>query len=245
MLYNTLRFCFAFLCLALIIACEQESLNDNTSLEFKKNRLDNILGEKKFQNGNIRPDNFYLFHTLDKSDVNSYSQLYSVDQISENIYLLQQKKVYDSARVFTALLKFDKDSVVNFVIFDDLKCKDYVVHDSKLTFLLGNFGIFNAWESKNKLLLFTMNHQLKPTWRYAISHPNYNINPHALSFENGNYQLTCNLITGCDICYDQFQINLSVTGEYLSHYYITSINSTHHLSVVVEEEIFKQETVYR
>jgi len=199
------------------------------------NPLDSILGDKLINEevGEIRKNNFSDLLQLSKDDLLYKSSLYDVSELGEDFFILNQKRFYSEARLFSVLLKVEQENVVNYQVFNDFQIIDKSINSKGLFLLLGNFGNYNKfWKTNNEVLLIRFDHDLNQLWTYTPNSDQLPLEAVKIEFQDDYVIVTVNIITGCHICYNTFDIKIDNQGKCFYAVQIGEQNS----SVVLNEE---------
>ncbi|MGB0869914.1 MAG: hypothetical protein ACPGSD_09975 [Flavobacteriales bacterium] len=227
----------------LIYSCSNSS-NDieqkiiNTSII---NPLDKILGEKLLNDSTkeIRAGNFESLKNLTKKNIQEESLLYKLSEIKKGYYKLNQKKFYSNARLFSAILKVDSERVVNYRIESDFKIVDES-YDTKAIYLLkGNFGYNNKfWKINSEIQLVKLDHYLNQLYVYKPNSKKFPLEAMELEVQKDYLNVVVNVITGCHICFNTFELKIDKNGTCISAIEISKQNSSVVLDKKTIEGIF-------
>lgn len=227
-----------------IYSCSPEPKVDSENITppTSSNPMDSILGEKVINEalGEIRKSNFSDLLQLSKDDLLNKSNLYDVSELGDDFFILNQRRFYSEARLFSVLLKVEQENVVNYKVFNDFKIMDKSISSKDLFLLLGNFGNFNKfWKTDNEVQLIRFDNDLNQLWTYTLNSDQFPLEATKIKCLNDHVTVTINIITGCHICYNTFEIKIDNQGNCLSAIQIGEQNSSVVLSEETIDKIFK------
>nr|WP_294861181.1 hypothetical protein [uncultured Fluviicola sp.] len=136
------------------------------------NPLDGILGEKKLDDGSIRPSNFDLILKIKASFLSDSSELYEVKKLKEGLFLVARKRFFDNNRGYSLFLKTEGDRIVFYHAINDLAIISALFSENKIYFIGDDRrGITNPSQSTYAVKINCVNLNFKEEWR-TISKPN-------------------------------------------------------------------------
>lgn len=207
-------------------SCENQSGNEKMkNADYQRGfNLDSIFGEKILneKTGEIRKDNFNALYRLKKEQLSVKSKIYDINKLSDNLFLVSQKKNYEKARNFNLLLTTNKFNVSKFLVINDFDIVDVKRDSIHWILLLSDFDQHNKyWKSEQQIKVLKLDENLNEIWSLTRN-SNYPLSGESLRIFNNKYSLKVQLITGCSICYTVAELVLTKNGE------VTSVKSIGH-----------------
>ena len=102
-------------------------------------------------------------------------------------------------------------------MFNDFQIIHQASDADGLFILLGNFGNYNRfWKTSNEIQLIRLDNNLNELWSYQ---PNANLFPleaKEITIENDTINVTVNVITGCHVCFNKFELKIDHQGNCLT-----------------------------
>lgn len=221
-------------------SCQNQKENNSVDASFLENQspLDTILGDKVLnaETGEIRTNNFVNLIGITTKQLELESELYGIEKIDQNHFIIKQKKRYSEARQFDILLKTNENEVTDFIAFNDFLVSDLKRDSLSWILLLSDFHqTNNYWKSKQQIRALKLDSDFNEVWNYTRSSNNFPLNGKTVSIGRDNYSLVIEVITGCHICLVVTEVLLSKSGEFQSVQAITNYNS----EGISEEELLK------
>ena len=204
--------------------------------------LDSIFGDKLITENQdeIRQNNFLYFLKITKENLVDNSALYNVTPIGPDFYIVNQKQTYSKARSFSALLKIKEEIVSKYEIVNDFQIIDQLNDLKGLFILFGNFGNYSKyWKTNNEIQLIRFDNSLNQLWVYAPLSTQFPLEAIEIKSKNDYTIVTVNVITGCHICTNTFELKIDSLGNCFSAIEIHKTNSTVSLDKQTVTEIFK------
>jgi hypothetical protein len=205
-------------------------------------KIDKILGDKvlDFDKEELRENNFNDLLGYSRKDLLEESKLYNVKELENEIIRLSQVKLYNEARNFEILLRMDNDTVVDFLVINDERIRDFQFMNDTIFVLTQNIDIHKYWKKANGLNVYAINSDLEFFWKYSSRKDDLSVD--AVSFADQNTQeivFKVKLSIASTEVYDVYHIYLNKTGEFVKSNYILSINTNRATSDELLERVFK------
>ena len=220
---------YLLLLLVSAVSCSSQPETKNSIVEgFNGNPLDLILGDKMIDEKTkaIRSNNFENLLALTRFDLEKHSELYSLKNLADDFTLLTQKKTYSEARNFDIILKLEKESVSKYFVLNDSRIEGEYQDSSTLYILTGDIENHNVyWKTENKICLLKFDDQLNQFSKYTAKSNLYPLEAVSLRNENNQLIATVEVITGCHICTNTFELKFNETGNCTSAVEIAKTNS--------------------
>lgn len=233
-----MRLTFCLILIFVLTSCSFEDINEGgIDFPIKINPLDSILGDKVINDEprEIRLNNFQDFYEITREDLGLTSKLYSITEIGSDCYLINQKKKYSEARNFTVLVKVNDKKISKYQVVNDFQTIDFINDNSGFSILLGNFGLYNEyWKPNNQIKVINFDFDLTEIWSYTSTSDDFPIE----GLEIDHHAVKVNVITGCHICTNTFELKLNQSGKCISASQIYSTNSSTIFTKEMSSNIF-------
>lgn len=231
----------------LIISCTTKVDSTVTYLDSENeektetSKLDTILGDKILDDltDSIRLNNFESFKNLNEADLLVKSKLYDIDLIENGFYLINQKKVYTAARLFSAILKVNDGKVVNYFVLNDFTIKDVKIVDSNLHAIADDYDNKNTfWRYKGLVKMLNLNLDFSQNWVYTITSESA-LEGMEINYINNSTIWKINVMPGSSMLHNYFELKLNDLGEFKSVKWRESFENYNALSELEMNKIFK------
>jgi hypothetical protein len=136
--------------------------------EVFKNPLDLILGEKVLDNGTLRKDNFDSILQIKASFLSDSSEIYKIEQLNANLFLLVRKKSYFNTRNYSLFVKIKGNTIVNYYSTTDFSAnsKNTVLSGNRIYLLSNDFNSGSSnWKSSYMVRLTCFDLDFNEIWR--------------------------------------------------------------------------------
>ncbi|XOV67526.1 MAG: hypothetical protein ACFHU9_18075 [Fluviicola sp.] len=235
-----MRVLFYILLLFFLVGCQEKShtVSSTTKTVISSNPIDKIKGEKYISaSGKVRAHNFDLLLGLKRQDLENPAALYNLEKLSESFYIMQQKKHYSEARTFLALLKVDKDEVIDYTILNDVRIEGAVMDASGIKLLTGNIENHNEyWKQENFVALYSFDFDLNLEQTYRVSSEEYPMRATRLQSTKDGTKVGIEVITGCGICVNYVTLTFNRKLECVSAKHSGKSNT----SVVLSDDFIER-----
>lgn len=221
------RCCSVFMLILLVAACNSKA-PDNTVKPKRIKSLDIIYGDKvrSQKSGGFRVNNFERLKAFSASELNQPSTRYSLEDVTDEIKLLRQKKSYSQARNFDILLQLKKSRVANYRVLNDTRIIDRLVEKDGMYLLLDDEENHNAfWKTENKIELIRLDKNLNEISKYTAKSTQYPLRAVNLKRINDNLVARVEVIAFCAICTVQFDLSFDGSGNCISAVEVGRSNS--------------------
>lgn len=191
-------------------------------------------------NDSIRPANFDQILNLSTKHLKHESDVYIIQKLNPEFYLLNQKKNVAAARPYSLLLKTNGTHITAFKAIDGYNVKKAMIKKNMIYVLGDDFKQGRtAWKPKCNILVCSFDLDLKEQWSYTNV---YNQNPFQaedLRFINDSLVAKINVIEGCHICYSTVGLTFSNEGKIMSCKMLYKPVNGPDLTKAIMESIFK------
>ncbi|MBI1286951.1 MAG: hypothetical protein GC178_05170 [Flavobacteriales bacterium] len=241
-MYVNLRQTYIGMLLVAFSSCSPKQLNTNDGTAKTTNPLDLILGDKLLElgSGEIRENNFQDVLTLSKQNLSDSSSLYDVYTEDSVFYFVNQRKMYSAARLFSMVLKVEGQNVAKFRAVDDFKVADMSSDTKGVTVLFGNFGFYGEhWKTDNEVQLVRFDNNLNEVWRYTPISSRFPMEGLKIFSQDGYTSVWINLITGCHICVNTYEVKVDSLGKCISAIEVDRNNSDVTIRKSLVDEVFQ------
>ena len=195
-----------------LISCSTEEGNEQKS----DNPVDKILGEKILEE-EFRQDNFSDFLSLTRTNLDAESALYDITPLGTHHYVINQKKLYENARLFSAILRVDEQKVVDYRLFNDFRIRDQMEDSTGIYIILSNFGVpISHWKPSHEFEILSLDRELREKWVYNPVSPKFPIQGKCFIRHDKKLIASVNLVTSCHACYNTFELEFDRNGNCLS-----------------------------
>lgn len=183
------------------------------------NPLDAILGEKRLDDGTFRKANFDSILRIRASFLKDSSELYTVREITENVFLLTRKKFYYDNRCYSLLVKTSGDSIFAFHVISDFPVKGAVYADEKIYTISDDYDeIPSPWHATYTVKVTCYDLHFREQWVTA-SLPNKGYFFYGTSLERKEHNLLAGIVVQSEgsstMCTTSYRVKLAMSGELL------------------------------
>lgn len=163
-------------------------------------------------------------------DIPKVSELYRKESITENIFLLKQKKKYSEARLFNLLIKSNGDKIQKFLTINDFEVSSFDVNNDFILLGLSDFDNANTyWSSEQQIWIMLLNHNLEEVWSYRKNSEELLFVDDVTLLKNG-VSFKVGIIDGCHMCYNVAELLIDHQGKFHSAKHFESVNATEKIS---------------
>lgn len=219
----------------------EEENTGSIKLNIDPNPLDSILGEKILSSNpdKKREANFSKLYSISEDNLKQSSKLYDAFQLGAEYYVINQKKMYSEARLFSLLVQVKNNKIINYKAINDFKIVDQINDSNGLTILLDNFeNQNNYWKTNNEIQIIQFDKELNQKWSYSPNSNEFPLEALKIKTQANNVELTVNLITGCSICTNIYKLIIDNKGKCLSVKELYKTNSDLTLDSLTLNRIF-------
>ena len=210
-----------------------------------ENALDKILGDKLLdvKTGKIRDNNFMDLIGMETHYLAIPSKLYEVEKITEDLYLLKQRKTYTNARRFSALLKISEEQIIQYEIFNDWEVVQFISQEDKTVLLCHNFNHYDSYwtQNQNAMTVLKYDGALQKEWGYKPNDKNLVIEGLGIKLISNRIKVAINIITGCHICTNEIELELDEKGNCKQAKEISKKHSATNFSIKELKNFFVKE----
>lgn len=241
-MYMSLRQTYIGMLLVAFSSCLPKPLNTNDGTAKTTNPLDLIWGDKFLElgSGEIRENNFQDVLTLLKQNLSDSSSLYDVSTEDSVFFFVNQRKMYSAARLFSLVLKVQGQNVAKFRAVNDFEIVDMSSDTKGVTVLFGNFGFYGEhWKTDNEVRLVRFDNNLNEVWRYTPISNRFPLEALKIFSQDGCTSVWINLITGCHICVNKYEVKIDGLGTCISAIEVSRNNSDVTISDSMIDEVFQ------
>jgi hypothetical protein len=160
--------------------------------------------------------NFESLIGIKKDQLQFETELYNINKVDSNHFILNQKKSYSDARNFNILIKTDDIKITDYIVFNDFSITDIKRDSTHWILLLSDINQTNKyWESEQQIQFLKLDNAFKELWKF-ITNINTPLNGRSIKINESNYAFTIEVITGCQICFVIAEVVLTKSGEFMS-----------------------------
>jgi hypothetical protein len=110
------------------------------------NPIDCIHGDKWLENNTIRTNNFDSILAIPALHLKSPSELYLIQPLPNQYFLLTRKKFFHQNRRYSLIVKVEDNRIIQLKSFVDFDIRKLVVHNNKYYVLQGDYSeLDNHW----------------------------------------------------------------------------------------------------
>jgi hypothetical protein len=210
-----------------------------------ENDLDKILGDKLLdvKTGKIRDNNFMDLIGMETHCLAIPSKLYEVEKITEDLYLLKQRKTYTNARRFSILLETNEGQVIQYESLDDWDVVQFASKEGNIVLLCHNFDYYDDYwiRNQNAMTIMEYDNTLQKQWQYEPNNKSLLIEGLGLEVFSNKIKATINIITGCHICTNEIELELDEKGNCKQAKEISKKHSATNFSIKELKNFFVKE----
>lgn len=192
--------------------------------EVFENPLDRILGEKKLENGTVRPDNFDSILKIKASFLKDSSGLYTIKALKKDLFLVSRKKFFNDNRFYSLFVKTKGDLIVFYHAINDFTVKDAIYADNKI-YLIGDeyTQTVHSWKATLTLKITCLDLNFKEVWN-VVSIPYKGYYCYAKKLNEENHKLAAIFeVQGAGsstMCTSSYRLILNKSGNPESQNYL-------------------------
>jgi hypothetical protein len=181
------------------------------------NPLDAILGEKVLDDGSVRKDNFQSVLRLKASFLKDSSELYNIQPLMKDVYVLTRKKFFDKNKKYSLFVKTQGDRIISYHAVRDFAIRGAVSSANRIYFIGDDYtGISGDWQSSYIVKITCLNLDFKDEWSTVSKlNKSYFFYGNGLKYQND--LLVAGIIIrnagGSSMCVDYYDLFLSKKGE--------------------------------
>ena len=177
--------------------------------------LDVILGEKKMDDGSFRKDNFQSILQLKASYLKDSSQLYKVQPLTKDLFLLTRKKFYYNNRSYSLFVKTRGDRIVFCHPIIGFPIKGVVYSDEKIYFIGDDYSeIPNPWKPSYSVKITCVDLNFMELWKTVSDSDYYFFFATGLSLKENVLHAQVELHgQGSTMCTDIYDVELTNSGK--------------------------------
>ena len=181
------------------------------------NPLDQILGEKIMDDGTLRKDNFDSILHLKAQFLKDSSELYSLQEMTKDVFLLTRKKFFNNNKRYSLFVKTKGDRIVFYHAVKDFEIKGALYSENRIYFIGNDYtGITNDWQSTYVTKINCVDLSFKEEWS-VVSKPNKSYFFFANGLRHKDNLLIAGIVIqnsgGSSMCVDYYDLFLSKKGE--------------------------------
>lgn len=187
------------------------------------NPIDTILGEKVLEDGTLRKDNFQSILKLKAGFLSDSSELYRVQELTKDLFLLTRKKFYQNNRSYSLFVKIKGDQIVCCQAVNDFPVRGAVYSDQRIYFIGDDYcEIISPWKPTYTVKITCVDLDFRNLWNISsITNKGYFFHSTGLELKNGQ------LIAGIGLqnegsstmCVDEFDVTLDKSGKITNSVY--------------------------
>lgn len=194
-----------------------KEVNTNSSQIFN-NPLDQILGEKKLDDGSIRKDNFDSILKIPSKFLLDSSELYSIKRLNNNLYLLKRKKFFLNNRYYSLVVKTKSSHISAVFPFVDHAIVDGLIEKDTLYLLCGDYSEQSyPWKQDYMIQIIGYDNNLNEFWMLkTCKDKGYFFCGTGLSSENNHLLVSFDVqgVGSSTMCKTNYTVSFSKKGKF-------------------------------
>lgn len=210
-------------------SCNEQSEGMSQSKARDHLTIDDIKGDKilDIHTSKIRTNNFEKIMLLSKDDLLINSKLYNIKKIDSNVFLISQKRNYESARHFNILIQTKENKIKSYRVFNDFSISDIAKIKNGWLLLCSDHNNQNSyWKRTESFYAIKIDENFNEIWKYNSPISELPMQGISIQKIDLNIKFKIHLITICDICYSISELELDSDGNFVSIKEVDSHNGS-------------------